>query len=337
MATSSFVNTPDVFLASLMPPTAWTDHAFQEHAFQEVEQGLLPAELESECDPCPQVDVAAVCQPMDPAMREQVLLQHISIVRFVARRIHERLPQHVEFEDLVSAGIVGLIDAFQKFDASKNVQFRSYAQFRIRGAILDSLRTLDWGPRDLRRKGRGIEAAIQKLTASLGRRPTENEVSSELRMPLVAYQQLLGELKGLEITSLNEARSEDSPEEELASVPADSQQDPLLLCMKREMAERLTSLVATLPERDGRILSMYYVEEMTMKEIGAVLGVVESRVSQIHSSVLAVLRARFARGSRAALPMRKKTFSSKPAVPAALLPKRQSSLATAGHRPAAGR
>ena len=305
MATSSFVDTPDVFLAGFMPPTAWTDHALQE-----VEQGFPPAELESECGSCEQADAAAVSQPIDSATREQVLLQHMSVVRFVARRIHERLPQHVEFEDLVSAGIVGLIDAFQKFDAGKNVQFRSYAQFRIRGAILDSLRTLDWGPRDLRRKGRGIGAAIQKLTASLGRRPTENEIASELRMPLVGYQQLLGELKGLEIASLNEVRSEDSPEEELASVPADPQEDPLLLCMQREMAERLTSLVATLPERDARILSMYYVEEMTMKEIGAVLGVVESRVSQIHSSALAVLRARFARSSRAALPMRKKTCTT---------------------------
>src|SRR5271168_319339 len=107
---------------------------------------------------------------------ERVLLEHLPIVRFLARRIHERLPQHVDIEDLVSAGVVGLMDAFAKFDPTKKVQFRSYAQFRIRGAILDSLRTLDWSPRELRRKGRAVEEAVRTLTARLGRAPGEGEV-----------------------------------------------------------------------------------------------------------------------------------------------------------------
>jgi RNA polymerase sigma factor for flagellar operon FliA len=233
-------------------------------------------------------------QPLDPDTRERVLLEHMSIVRFVARRIHERLPQHVEMEDLVSAGVLGLIDAFQKFDARKNVQFRSYAQFRIRGAILDSLRILDWGPRDLRRKGRGVEEAMQLLMKRLGRRPSENEIAYELGIPLAAYQQLLGELKGLEVSSLNETRSEDSPEEDLAYVPTAAEEDPLFQCMQNQMSERLSAMIATLPEREAKVLSLYYVEEMTMKQIGATLGVVESRVSQIHSGALAMLRHRFA-------------------------------------------
>ena len=112
--------------------------------------------------------------------QERVLLDHLPVVRFIARRIHERLPQHVEIEDLVSAGVVGLMDAFSKFDAAKKVQFRSYAQFRIRGAILDSLRTLDWSPRELRRKGRAVEEAIRMLTARLGRAPGEGEVSVQM-------------------------------------------------------------------------------------------------------------------------------------------------------------
>src|SRR5271155_5808217 len=112
--------------------------------------------------------------------QERVLLDHLPVVRFIARRIHERLPQHVEMEDLVSAGVVGLMDAFAKFDAAKKVQFRSYAQFRIRGAILDSLRTLDWGPRELRRKGRAVEEAIRTLTARLGRAPGEGEISLQM-------------------------------------------------------------------------------------------------------------------------------------------------------------
>ena len=112
--------------------------------------------------------------------QERVLLEHLPIVRFLARRIHERLPQHVDIEDLVSAGVVGLMDAFAKFDPTKKVQFRSYAQFRIRGAILDSLRTLDWSPRELRRKGRAVEEAIRVMTSRLGRAPGENEIAAEM-------------------------------------------------------------------------------------------------------------------------------------------------------------
>jgi RNA polymerase sigma factor for flagellar operon FliA len=116
--------------------------------------------------------------------QERVLLEHLPVVRFLARRIHERLPQHVDIEDLVSAGVVGLMDAFTKFDPEKKVQFRSYAQFRIRGAILDSLRTLDWSPRELRRKGRAVEEAIRVLTARLGRPPGEGEVAAEMALSL---------------------------------------------------------------------------------------------------------------------------------------------------------
>ena len=120
------------------------------------------------------------------------MVEHLPIVRFLARRIHERLPQHVDMEDLVSAGVLGLMDALTKFDPEKKVQFRSYAQFRIRGAILDSLRTLDWSPRDLRRKGRAVEEAIRSLTARHGRPATEVEVAAEMHLSLAAYQQLLG-------------------------------------------------------------------------------------------------------------------------------------------------
>ena len=134
--------------------------------------------------------------PALTAEQERVLLEHLPVVRFLARRIHERLPQHVDIEDLVSAGVVGLMDAFAKFDPDKKVQFRSYAQFRIRGAILDSLRTLDWSPRELRRKGRAVEEAIRVLTARLGRPPGEGEVAAEMGLSLEEYQQLLGDLKG---------------------------------------------------------------------------------------------------------------------------------------------
>jgi RNA polymerase sigma factor for flagellar operon FliA len=225
---------------------------------------------------------------------ERVLLEHLPIVRFLARRIHERLPQHVEIDDLFSAGVVGLMDAFAKFDPNKKVQFRSYAQFRIRGAILDSLRTLDWSPRELRRKGRAVEEAIRTLTARLGRAPAETEVAAELGTTLDAYQQLLGDLKGLEIGTLHVERNEDSGEEELAYVPGRPDQDPLFRCLRGEMEERLTGAIQDLPERERLVMTLYYYEEMTMREIGMALGVVESRVSQIHASAVLHLRSALA-------------------------------------------
>jgi len=225
------------------------------------------------------------------AEQERVLLEHLPVVRFLARRIHERLPQHVDLEDLVSAGVVGLMDAFSKFDPEKKVQFRSYAQFRIRGAILDSLRTLDWSPRELRRKGRAVEEAIRAATARLGRAPSESEIAAELDVSLDDYQQLLGDLKGLEIGTLHAERNEDSGEEELAYVPGRPEEDPLFRCLRGELEERLGEAIQNLPDRERLVMTLYYYEEMTMREIGLALGVVESRVSQVHASAVVHLRA----------------------------------------------
>ena len=222
--------------------------------------------------------------------RERLLMEHLPTVRYLARRIHERLPQHVELDDLISAGIVGLIDAFNKFDHAKKVQFKSYAQFRIRGAILDTLRSLDWSPRDLRRKGRAVQEAIQTLTHHLSRSPSEQEVATQLHVSLSDYQGLLGDLKGLEIGSLHAERNEDSGEDELAYVAGSADDSPLFRCMQGEMKQHLMDAIEELPEKERMVLSLYYYEELTMREIGLTLGVVESRVSQIHSS--AVLRLR---------------------------------------------
>ncbi len=227
---------------------------------------------------------------LSAAERDRLLLEHLPTVRFVARRIHERLPQHVDMEDLVSAGIVGLIDAFAKFDHAKQVQFKSYAQFRIRGAILDSLRTLDWSPRELRRKGRAVEETIRSLTAQLGRAPSEQEIAKGMDLSLNDYQQLLGELKGLEIGSLNLERNEDGGDEELSYLPGTESDEPLFQCLKGELRQHLIDAIETLPDKERMVLTLYYYEELTMKEIGLALGVVESRVSQIHSAAVVRLR-----------------------------------------------
>jgi RNA polymerase sigma factor for flagellar operon FliA len=240
--------------------------------------------------------LAALVEPAAPTPfdRDRLLLEHLPTVRYVARRIHERLPQHVGLDDLVSAGIVGLIDAFNKFDHTKKVQFKSYAQFRIRGSILDSLRLLDWSPRELRRKGRAVEEAIRVQTHQLGRAPVEQEIAQQMGLGLEVYQQLLGELKGLEIGSLNMERSEDSGDEELAYIPGAPEDDPLFQCMQGEMRSKLIGGIDALPEKERLVLTLYYYEELTMKEIGLTLGVVESRVSQIHSSAVLHLRTALA-------------------------------------------
>jgi RNA polymerase sigma factor for flagellar operon FliA len=197
-------------------------------------------------------------------------------------------------EDLYSAGVLGLVDAFHRYDPAELNLFRTYAQFRIRGAILDSLRTLDWSPRELRRKGRAIEQAIQILTARTGRSPTDSEIAQELQINLIAYQQLLGDLKGLEIGTLYSERSDDSGEEELVFLPSRAEDDPLFRYLDAEMRERLTKAIEGLPERERMMMTLYYYEEMTMKEIGIILDAHYSRVSQIHASAVLHLRARLA-------------------------------------------
>jgi RNA polymerase sigma factor for flagellar operon FliA len=255
-----------------------------------------PAEAAAKEVPGEATEKAVVPRPAEllTAEQEKLMVEHLPIVRFIARRIHERLPQHVPIEDLYSAGVVGLLDAFGKFDPSKQVQFRSYAQFRIRGAILDSLRTLDWSPRELRRKGRAIEQAIQTLTAQFGRAPNDFEIAHQMQIELAAYQQLLGELKGLEIGTLHSERSEDSGEEELVYLPNRPEDDPLFRYLHVELRERLSAAIGDLPERERLVMTLYYYEETTMKEIGLILGVVESRISQIHASAVLHLRARLA-------------------------------------------
>ena len=225
-------------------------------------------------------------------VEDAVILENMPMVRYIARRIAERLPKSVDVEDLTSAGVLGLIDACSKFESTKQVQFRSYAHFRIQGAILDFLRQTDWSPRDLRKKSRTIQNAVRVLTQRLGRAPSEDEVSTELNVQLDEYQHLLGELRGLEIGSLHAEWGEDTGEEEIAYVAGPAQEDPLFCCLKGELRQHLTEAIEELPERERLILTLYYFEELTMKEIGQTIGVVESRVSQIHTS--AVLRLRSA-------------------------------------------
>lgn len=247
---------------------------------------------------------------------EQLLLEQLPQVKYIARRIHERLPQHVPFDDLLHAGIVGLMDALHKFDPTKNVRFSSYAKFRIRGAILDSLRDMDWSPRDLRRKARRLETVMQRLQTELGRSASEPELAQAMDMDLEEFQHMLDELRGLEVGSLQMESLEDGRETDLSeTIPGPANQDPLFLCLQGERRQMLAAAIAHLPPREQQVLALYYQEELTMKEVGAVLGVGESRVSQIHSVAVARLRALLpsARQTRAAA-LASAAHAGKPAV-----------------------
>lgn len=237
----------------------------------------------------------AMTSSQDDGERERLLVEQLPQVRYIARRIHERLPRHVQLEDMVHAGVVGLIDALQKFDGSKHVQFGSYAKFRICGAILDSLREMDWSPRDLRRKARRLEEAHNTLRSSLGRDPSEAELAAELGITLLGLQLLVGEISGLEVGSLRVESPLDGREQDLCEcLPDDSEETPLFLCLRSEMTHLLARAIADLSERERQVLALYYYEELTMKEAGLILGLGESRVSQIHSMAVIRLRTRLA-------------------------------------------
>jgi len=233
----------------------------------------------------------------DPSAEEEyqnrIVMEQLPQVYYIARRIHERLPQHVPFDDLVHAGVLGLIEALRKYDARKNVQFKSFAQFRIRGAILDSLREMDWGSRRVRRKARAMDQAIEKLAAKLGRQPDEEEIAAELGIHLAALHQLLGHLDGLELKGQQTTSGEDRDEsfDLIESAPAPVEFNPFHQCLRAEMKRALAQAISTLSQKEQLVISLYYREELTMKEISAVLDVVESRVSQLHTAALAKLRA----------------------------------------------
>jgi len=226
------------------------------------------------------------------AARERLLTEHLPLVQYIARRIRERLPAHVQLDDLVHAGVLGLMEALERYDPGKHVQFSSFARFRIQGAILDSLRELDWAPRALRKRGRDLDRARQNLCNSLGRPPTEPELAAELRIDLRKLQRLLNNLSGVTVYSLQQELRANEFVENRSDFLIAQTEDPFTTCLRGETSRLLARAIAGLPPRQRRVLALYYYEDRTMKEVARALGVCEARVSQIHSSALAPLRTR---------------------------------------------
>ncbi|MGP0075620.1 MAG: sigma-70 family RNA polymerase sigma factor [Bryobacteraceae bacterium] len=219
------------------------------------------------------------------ARRDRIVLEHLPLVKAIAVRVHENLPVHVDLDDLVHAGVLGLFDAASKFNPEKQVAFSSYAKHRIKGAILDSLRQLDWASRDLRRRHKQVEAATRELAAALQRTPTESEIAQKLGVDVERWRQMMVDLRsvGLISASSRTAEHDDLPAPDFPSKP---ETQPDNMCSREQMRSVLGVAMKTLPERYQKVVFLYYTNEMTMKEIGGILGINESRVSQIHKSAL---------------------------------------------------
>jgi RNA polymerase sigma factor for flagellar operon FliA len=217
-------------------------------------------------------------------IRDQIVLEHLPLVKAIAIRVHENLPVHVDLDDLIHAGVLGLFDAVAKFDRRKKVEFHSYAKHRIKGAILDSLRQLDWASRDMRKRQKQIDAATSDLAFRLGRNPNESEVASELGVSTDRLRRIQVELRHLGQISITQR--DDLDRERPQEFPATAELQPDRMCERRELESTLARALGTLPARYQKVVFLYYTNEMTMKEIGSLLGVNESRISQIHKTAL---------------------------------------------------
>jgi RNA polymerase sigma factor FliA len=222
--------------------------------------------------------------------RDRIVLENLSLVKAIAVRVHENLPVHVDLDDLVHAGVLGLFDAAEKYNPSKKVVFQSYAKHRIKGAILDSLRQLDWASRDLRRRQKQMESVTRELTARLGRAPSESEIADSLGISLERWRRVALELKNLGLLSASSLRL-DPDNNAPVEFPAAPDSQPDRICAHEQLRSALASAMKFLPERYQKVIVLYYTKEMTMKEIGEILGVNESRVSQIHKVALEKMAA----------------------------------------------
>jgi RNA polymerase sigma factor for flagellar operon FliA len=217
-------------------------------------------------------------------IRDRIVLEHLPLVKAIAIRVHENLPVHVDLDDLIHAGVLGLFDAVAKFDRRKKVEFHSYAKHRIKGAILDSLRQLDWASRDMRKRQKQIDAATSDLAFKLGRNPVESEVASELGVSTDRLRRIQVELRHLGQISITQR--DDFDRERPQEFPGTAELQPDRMCERRELESTLARALGTLPVRYQKVVFLYYTNEMTMKEIGSLLGVNESRISQIHKTAL---------------------------------------------------
>ena len=214
-----------------------------------------------------------------------MVLDHLPLVRAIALRVHESLPVHVDLDDLIHAGVMGLFDAAAKYDSTKEVAFQSYAKHRIKGSILDSLRQLDWASRDLRKRHKQVEAATRELSALLERQPTEVEMAEKMGVDLERWRQIAVELRMAGLISAS-TRTQDDENQTVPEFPAPEDSRPDNMMERKELSTVLKTANPTLTARYQKVVILYYTKDMTIKEIGKAMDINESRVSQIHKTAL---------------------------------------------------
>jgi RNA polymerase sigma factor FliA len=225
--------------------------------------------------------------------KEQLILQHSDLVKYAALRLASRLPCSVQFDDLFNAGVIGLMDAIDKFDVSLGIQFQSYAKIRIKGAMLDEIRSMDWVPRSLRQKSNELQKVYAGLEQKLGREPADEEMAAHMALSLGEYYKLLEESR---IISLLPEDIGNIAQDDQCQYALPSESEELFQRIyRRELKAHLAEAIATLPKKEQLVLALYYQEELTMKEIGKVLGYTESRICQIHTKAVLKLRTRLSR------------------------------------------
>ncbi len=231
----------------------------------------------------------------DDAIRNRLVKQYLPLVKYVAGKLAVGMPQNVEFDDLVSYGVIGLFDAIDKFDPDKHVKFKTYAVTRVRGSIFDQLRQLDWVPRSIRQKTRELEDAVRRLEAQLGRSATDREIARELGISERDFEKLILKISGTTVLSLNDVWYPGDDNDRMSigdSIESPQNRNPDAIVEKQEIKRVIVEAINDLPDKEKKVLVLYYYEDLTLKEIGAVLGVTESRISQLHTKAIMRLRGR---------------------------------------------
>lgn len=238
--------------------------------------------------------VATASENEDLALtRDEMILKYTPLIKYIAHRLALRLPPHIAVDDLINAGVIGLMDALNKFDPNKKVQFKTYAEFRIKGSMLDELRSLDWVSRSVRQKAAQLEKAFQSLERKKGRSVEDQEVAQEMGLSLDNYYSMVNEINGVFLSDLAGVRKKipQFSDEDLLNLLADEKENqPFQLLSLEELKEVLTRAIEELTPKERTVISLYYYEELTLKEIGEVLGFTESRICQIHTKAILKLR-----------------------------------------------
>lgn len=231
---------------------------------------------------------------MDPGMKDEIVVEYAPLVKFIAQKIASRLPSSIELDDLISCGVIGLMDAIQKFDPTRDNKFKTYAEFRIRGAILDELRSQDWVPRSVREKSKQVEKAYQKLEKEFGRPATDEEMCQELQCSMEEFHELLDKSKSVSLLNIDDTATFNKGDKKLMVGLLEQRRssNPFSAVNYNRGQEVIREGIKSLPEKQRLVLSLYYFEDLNLKEIGQVLDVTESRVSQLHTQAIMKLKAK---------------------------------------------